>query len=646
MTGDILKLMRARDKAYEKYKKHKTKMYKDSFILLRNRAKQAQRNAKLRYSHELFNNNKSTKDIWKGIRALGVRTSNNKFNTSTNLPVTPDELNQHYVNVSKISDPGSVRSMIDKYLCKPTATGESFFFSHVYPEQIIKAVSSIKSNSVGEDGLPVKFLMLCLDSILPVLEHIFNFSLQSGTFPSIWKMANVKPIPKVASPLHCKDFRPVSILCVLAKAFEKIVHTQTLQYLEDRNIMNPLQSGFMKGHSTTTALLKVADDLRQGIDQKKINLLVLLDFSKAFDCVHHELLIVKMKKMGFSDHALLWFNDYLNERFQRVLVDSNTFSNWLIPETSVPQGSVLGPLLFALYINDISSVLLNCKYHLYADDVQLYIQFPISHCLKAINDMNSDLNRIIEYSKGHNLKLNVEKTQPIMIGSPAYIKRIVSDGIHDITMNGITVPLCASVKNLGVIFDSYLCWEPYVFDVIKRVFQRIAQIRRNMDMMPLEIRKTIVRTLLMPIFDYASPLFSNISQTLSVKIQRAQNACVRFITGGRKYDHVTPIFKELGMLKLNDRRVVTQAILIWKIIKYRKPMYLYEKFTFMSAVHDRNNRNTSRTLLVPKHRTEMYAKSFTVTSTKLWNSYDLSRFQSYKTYYVLKRSLFDVLFCY
>jgi len=153
-------------------------------------------------------------------------------------------------------------------------------------------------------------------------------------------------------------------VCVLSKVIEKIVHVQIAQFIEGKSIMNHLQSGFVSGHSTVTPLLKVTDDIREGIDDKKANMLILLDFSKAFDRVHHELLIVKLRNMGFSESVLAWIKDYLTERWQRV-VDGDLFiSKWASPETSVPQGSVPGPLLFALYINDISDSLKFCKYHM------------------------------------------------------------------------------------------------------------------------------------------------------------------------------------------------------------------------------------------------------------------------------------------
>jgi len=158
----------------------------------------------------------------------------------------------------------------------------------------------------------------------------------------------------------------------------------------------------------------------------------------------------------------------------------------------------------------------------------------------AISKVNSDLLDIITYSHGHNLLINVEKTQPILIVSNNYIKRL-SNEVQEINVNGIAVPFCKSVKNLGVIFDCTLSWDVHIRNVIKRGFQTLAQIRRLFNVMPKEIRKMVVETLIMPIFDYGNVLFTNLSSTSNLKLQRAQNSCIKIITGGRKSDHVTPL---------------------------------------------------------------------------------------------------------
>ena len=279
-------------------------------------------------------------------------------------------------------------------------------------------------------------------------------------------------------------------------------------------------------------------------------------------------------------------------------------------------------------------------YHLYADDLQLYIQFLIDEYLIACNNVNSDLTDIISFSKGHNLALNIEKTQPIIIGSPKYIARLESEGVRSICINGIAVPFCSNVVNLGITFDSTLCWDKHSTNVINRVFSTLAQVRRNFTVLPTDIRKRIVQSLIMPIFDYGNVLFSDIPITTNIKLQRAQNACIRFITGGSKYDHITPRYIEVNMLKLAERRLIAQAILLWKIIKYKCPGYLHKKFTFMSSVHTRENRHTNKMMQLPNHRTEKYAKSFLVATSKLWNEHNINSYMHYQTFQPLRNDLF------
>ena len=624
ITKDTLKLNSRRNKARKKHLRCKTDANYERFRDLRNKTKQAIRNAKIRYYHTVLSSS-SSKAVWNGIRSLGIKTKASNDHI-LEFPVNANELNRHYVSVSSVENSHSVEEAINRYTDKPQPSHEKFYFKYVHPLEIKEAICSIKSKAVGEDGLPVLFLKIILDKILIVIEHIFNFCLQNGVFPKVWKKANVKPIPKCKKPVLCKDFRPVSILCVLAKAIEKIVHKQISEYIECFKISNPLQSGFKKGHNTVTALIKVADDLRKSVDQRKINLLVLLDFSKAFDRVHHKLLLVKLRALGFSDSAIQWFKEYLSDRCQRVLSGENFISDWAFPETGVPQGSVLGPLLFALYINDISDVLLYCFYDLYADDFQLYISFDIHNFLVAHQYMNADLANVVNYSTGHNLALNIDKTQPIIIGSNAYVAMLKNSNTPQVSINGINVPYCTSVLNLGVTFDCTLNWNQQCINLISKVFGILAQVKRNFEFLPVNIRRRVVQTLIFPILDYANVLYTDMPVSTLLKLQRAQNACLRFISGVKRSDHITPIYKELNILKIEDRITLALATLAWKIRKYHVPSYINENYVAMSSVHTRQNRHTHNTLLIPLHRTEKYAKSFLVKTCKLWNELNIESF--------------------
>lgn len=632
MTKGIRKLIRKRDKLRKKHLLTKSAEDFEKFRVMRNKVKQEIRNAKLRHYHAIFAKTTNSKNVWQAINSLGA--GKNKEPSRNDLVVTPDELNKHYASVSSVKFPKLIDGMIDKYNnigSNTTLNYEKFYFKYVLPEDIISCILSITSKAQGIDCIPATFLILCLPAIVPVLEHIFNFSLQNGCFPKLWKNANIIPVAKTTNPTECKDYRPISILCVLSKALEKVVHKQVSEFIELNNLFSKLQSGFRKGHSVTTALIKVSDDLRKGIDERLMTYLILLDLSKAFDCVHHELLIVKLKNLGFSISALSWFKGYLSEREHRVFINGNT-SQWEPLRTGVPQGSVLGALLFILYLHDIASVILHCKYHLYADDIQLYLHFPVNMSYECLKLVIQDILNIMNFVNGHNLILNVSKTQAIIIGSHQYHK-ILSESYHvtQFEVNGISIPFQNSVNNLGVIFDSTLSWKDHCLSIVKKVLGSIAQLRRNASFIPLDIRKLLVQSLIFPQFDRCALLFTDLSSENMLRLQRAQNVCIRFISSVSRYEHITPFYTELSILKLAERWKLLIATEIWKVAQFKTvksckflvPCYINDMFNFVSHENNRSTRFNGVLLNIPHHRTVKFNMSFQVHASRTYNELQL-----------------------
>jgi len=628
MTKDLLKLMKDRNEARKMFAKLKTQDTWEVFRSIRNKVKNKLREAKLKYFNCLFCEKKSNKDLWSSLRKLGVGQQIN--NSTADFVTTADELNQHYLNVGRVSSESVIDETIKQYVCS-TLPYDKFHFKYVNQSEIVKVIMGISSKAVGADNICIMFLKYCIHSVSPVLEHIINFSLQNSVFPDLWKAANIIPIPKVKQPQSCKDFRPVSILCVLSKAIEKLVHIQISAFLMNQNILHPLQSGFKRGHSTVSALVKVTDDLKKAMDDRLLSILTLLDFSKAFDCVHHRLLIHKLRYIGFSDSVLCWFSSYLSERRQRVEISKTNFSQWEKITFGVPQGSVLGPLLFILYINDLPSVIKYCKFHKYADDVQLYISFEVNDIDNAVAMLNFDIQSIVDYTLKHNLLMNAAKTMPIIIGTRRYLNQLHQPSVPKICVMRTLVDYCESVCNLGLFIDQTLCWDVHTMKVINRVFSTLAQIRRNVGCLPLNIRKLLVQSLIFPNFDYGAVVMVGMSSTLKSKLQRVQNACLRFVYGVRKADHITPYYIKSGWLKLEERRKLQLAILVLNVVKNQSPSYLFNNLVSTSSIHSRTSRQSKLCLQVPHHRTVIFKYSFTVYGAQLWN--DL------KIYNYLDRSL-------
>lgn len=620
MTREILNLIEARNIVRQISLLTHDEDIIEMFRRLRNKVKQRIRNAKVQHFNSVFEGSSSTKEVWTAVKTLGAGKGKERA-----APVVPlQDLNAHYASVSTVKYPEQVAETLPKYCHDgPQQPENSFHFRYALPQEIERAILSIKSGSKGVDMIPIRFIKLCLPVILPVLEHIFNYSLQNSSFPDVWKLANITPIAKVKNPSECKDYRPVSILCVLGKALEKIVHQQVSEFASINNILPSLQSGFRPGHSTTTALIKVTDDIRKAIDDRQLTLLVLLDLSKAFDCVHHELLLTKLRHLGFSDAVVRWFQSYLSDRFIRVFLSDDSMSDWEHVATGVPQGSVLGPLLFLLYLFDLPLFLKHCLFHLYADDVQLYFHFLPSQFPLALSYVAADVVSATAFMNGHNLTLNVGKTQAIVLGSQQYIKDFRASEAPPLIVNDVLVPYVNSVRNLGIIFDSTLSWTEHCMTVIKKVFGTLAQLRRTLSFIPTHVKKMLVQTLIFPRFDFALPLLTDLSATNELRLQRAQNACIRFIAGASRYEHITPFYKEFELLKLGERRKLLIAMLVCKISKFQHPLYLATQFKTVGNIKSRTTRSCNQGYVIPIHRTEKYHKSFHVQACYIWNELEL-----------------------
>lgn len=610
--------IKKRDKLWEKYKKSGDRCVFEEFRKLRNASKQSRRNAKIRYMHQIFNASKDSKYLWSKVKSIGIGGRQNK--SEPDIPI--NDLKTHYASVCTIKYEQEVENNIREYTLKcGNCYKNLFYFKYAYPEEVYMAVNNIKSDAIGADMLPLKFIKICLPVILPVLVHVFNYSLQNGVFPSLWKLANIIPVPKVSHPKSCKDYRPVSILCVLAKAFEKIVHNQITHFVDNSQIISKLQSGFRKGYGTITALLKVTNDIKLAMDKGSITLLSLLDLSKAFDCVQHELLIVKLKYLGFSESACRWLQSYLSNRHFRVYCHELLSSDWDTFITGVPQGSVLGPLLFNLYLYDVTKAINHSNFHIYADDVQLYTHTPTYQLSNTVTLMSEDITNLLKYFKAHNLVLNVEKTQAMILGTCKQLASLKETPF--LSVQGNQIMYSREFKNLGVIFDSNLSWKAHCNLICNRMYATLAQLKRNLPYLPVHVKTLLVQSLMFPHIDYALPLLTGISQDTLLKVQRAQNAGMRFISNTSVTDHITPAYRAHNILKVDERRTMKIGLIIWKIMKFKSPTYMHEIFSPL-IIYNRATRSCNKILKIPSHMSTTYNRSFVVEACRIFNKFKLS----------------------
>jgi Reverse transcriptase (RNA-dependent DNA polymerase) len=496
----------------------------------------------------------------------------------------------------------------------------TIIISYVHPLQIKNALFDINTSAEGSDGICVKMLKLIWMAILPTLTNIVNSSMQLSYFPTSWKKAILCAVPKIRTPISVKDFRPISLLCTASKILEKVVHDQILNYVNGLNLMDPLQSGYRKLFSTSTALLRIAEDIRLAIFKREVVLVVFLDYSKAFDCVDHKLLLHKLKQLNFSDSTLKWLQSYLSNRECAVKGKDGKYSKWVKMDRGVPQGSVLGPLLFSLYTHDLGKILRNrCKYHIYADDTQLYINCKLSELDEAIQIMNFILEDVAKWSESHGLKLNSSKTQAMLIATQNTHKQINHQNLTKLTLNGTDITYVDTVKNLGVTFDKHLNWDKQISLVSQKVYGTLNNLNKFRAMTPESIRLKLIKTLVLPHLDYCSFVYCNINKEQEKRLQVLLNAAIYYVYDVPFAARLSPYFLKSSVLKVQERHELEVLLMTHKIVHKNCPPYLHDLVKFVSGASSRSTRAHEFKLRIPLVGVDAPESSFTVKACRMWN---------------------------
>ena len=335
--------------------------------------------------------------------------------------------------------------------------------------------------------------------------------------------------------------------------------------------------------------------------------------------VDHDLLIALLSYANVSNTALQWFSSYLQGRQQSVRV-GQTFSDGHDVTAGVPQGGILSPLLFSIFINSITSIL-NTRYHLYADDLQLYEHASVDNIVGVINSLNNNLHNISVWSRKYGICVNPDKCQAIIIGSSRQLSKLDHSKLPNITYNGTTINFTTTVKDLGIIIDDKLTWSNYVAEISRKVYASLHSMMRLKNFLPMQTKLQLVNTLLLPIVDYGDACCLDLNKDLLNKLERILNTCIRFVYGLRKYDRISSCRRQLGWLSVVDRRRSRVLCLLYSILfDPQSPTYLSSDFAFLSSFHNRSLRSQSNLMLAtPRHTSGFMSDSFAVAGVRLWN---------------------------
>jgi hypothetical protein len=435
--------------------------------------------------------------------------------------------------------------------------------------------------------------------------------LADGYFPTQWKDANVSAIFKKGDPSLVNNYRPISLLSNIEKVFERLIFKHVYNFFLDNNILSPFQSGFVPGDSPVNQLTFIYHSFCKAIDEGKEVRAVFFDISKAFDRVWHKGLIAKLKSAGINGQLLKWFNSYLTNRRQRVLLPG-AVSKWQYIKAGVPQGSILGPLLFLVYINDIVANI-HCNIRLFADDTSLYL--IVDHPDNTAGYLNSDIEKIMKWADTWLVTFNPTKTESFVIS-----KKQIKPVHPPLTMLNTNISSVTSHKHLGIVLSSDCGWKSHTDYIKQKAWKRINIMRKLKFILDRKSLEIIYTTFIRPVLEYADVIWDNCTKGEKTELDKIQNEAARIVTGASKLISLNNLYRETGWESLETRRNNHKLALFYKMHNGIAPPYLSSLVP--QHVGDTSLyplRNADHVKNIPC-RTKLFSESFLPSTIQLWNS--------------------------
>ena len=469
------------------------------------------------------------------------------------------------------------------------------------------------SKANGPDNISNKFIKLIAPSLTYPLTILFNRSLSLSLFPQTWKKANVMPIHKKGSVNLCSNYRPIALTSCLSKIFERCVFKHVYNFFLDHNVISVLQSGFKPGDSTAFQLIDIYNTILQAIDNGKEVRAVFCDISKAFDRVWHSGLLAKLNSCGIRGKLLAWFNSYLSDRSQTVVI--NGFHSVSKPVLAgVPQGSVLGPLLFLVYINDLTTGITS-NIRLFADDTSLFI--VIEDARIASDVINNDLRIISQWANDWQVKFSPEKTEAML-----FTRKQVPSTKFDLKLNEIIISEVEQHKHLGVLFQSNCSWHSHVKQIATKVGPLINCLRSLKYRLTRRSLELLYKSYILPIFDYCDHVWANCTQEQERNLEKLNLDAIRTICGSVRGTSHEKLYQETGLCPLAERRKQHKLCIFYKMVHGLTPNYLSVQIPNTVYQANRYNLRNANNLQQTPSKTELHKNIFFPSTIKAWNELD------------------------
>ena len=479
-------------------------------------------------------------------------------------------------------------------------------------------INSIKSldctKATGLDGLSPRILKLSAEIASSTLLDIINKSIQNGQFPDILKIAKLLPIHKGGTKDNPSNYRPISILPVISKLIEKHVTKHLFAFMNKYQVLHKSQSGFRKHHSCKTALINLVDKWLKHIDNGEVVGAIFFDLRKAFDVVDHELLLAKLSIYKFSQSSLDWMKSYLTNRKQ-CITERNFSSHMQTVKSGVPQGSVLGPVLFLLFINDLPLLTQETDVDIYADDTTIHAAHKDRKIVETRLQIGASGFR--NWCSLNKMYINMQKTTQMILGTQRNLNR--SEHV-EVYLDQELVQLVKKQNLLGVIIDDTLSWDDQVEMVCLNITRRITLLKLLSKYVDKTSMNQYYNSYILPIIDYVCMIWGRCSSASTLRLVKLQKRAARIILNA---DFMTPsrlMVSELKWLTFPKRVDYHTCTMVYKALNNLAPNYICERFIMTSDIHSRNLRSVDNKMLhIPSFKTSCYGNSFTISAAKLWN---------------------------
>ena len=586
ITQEIKRQIRKRDHLYRKYKKTGDQGFRTKFLALRKSIK-----SKIKLSHDSYlegllglndeNSVCDSKKLFSFLKSskqdqLGTPPLNHKNRLVTETAEKADVHNQHFQSVFTAKGPLSLSRLCKMKLqdtvdhgklpsetlppgvLKSTPVMEDFGISVA---GILKLLRNLKpGKAAGPDRLKPILLKELSEEIAPIIQVIFERSIQTGKLPAEWCRARVTPIFKKGDKSSAANYRPISLTCILCKMLEHIMASHMVKHLNKHDLLYDLQHGFRAKRSCETQLTMLFEHLARNTSAGKQTDLILLDFSKAFDKVNHSKLLWKLHQYGIRGNALSWILAFLGNRSQTVVLEGEESES--VPVTSgIPQGSVLGPILFLVYINDLPEEL-SSQVRLFADDTAVYLTVGGSEDEKVLQ---KDLDRLSVWENQWDMEFNPSKCQVVRVTTAKEVIKSVY------TLHGQVLEVVTSARYLGVDISSGLTWNSHIDRITgKANGTLVGYIRRNIKTKNRKVRETAFNTLVRPQLEFAAPVWDPYNKDKRLQLEKIQRRAARWtVNNFDNRSSVTAMLDQLGWRSLEQRRADARLCLFYKIVYTR-----------------------------------------------------------------------------